>query len=134
MPLPWKGTKQMRPVQRELNGSHVITVEAGITWCVLECAKLSYLPTHSTACVVLLYQLLQIRKSNSITQTFHHSVRMLVHIRLTHSKYKVHIHRVFEAKGRRDKGVIIKFSDVRSLYPKQGITDAVIDYYVRYIN
>ena len=44
------------------------------------------------------------------------------------------MHRVFEVKRRRDKGVIIKFSDVRSLYPKQGITDAIIDYYVRYIN
>ena len=35
-------------------------------WYHMEYAKLSYLPTHSTACVVLLYQLLQIRKSNSI--------------------------------------------------------------------
>ena len=45
----------MRPVQRELNGSHVIAVEAGNTRCVLEYAKLSYLPIHSTACVALLY-------------------------------------------------------------------------------
>ena len=56
-----------------------------------------------------------------------------MHIRLTHSGLYVHVHRVFEAKGRRDKGARIKLSDVRSLYPKQGITDAVIDYYVRYI-
>ena len=55
MPLLWKGMMQMKPVQRELNGSHVTTVEAGITQCVLECAKLFYLPTHSTACVALLY-------------------------------------------------------------------------------
>ena len=52
MPLLWKGMMQMKPVQRELNGSHVTTVEAGITQCILECAKLL---THSTACVALLY-------------------------------------------------------------------------------
>ena len=41
--------------------------------------------------------------------------------------------RVFETTGRQDKGVVMQFSDVRSLYPKQGISDAVVDYYVRYI-
>ena len=57
-----------------------------------------------------------------------------MHMGLTHSNLYIHVHRVFEAKGRQDKGVIIKLSDVRSLYPKQGVTDAVVDYSVRYIN
>ena len=37
---------------RELNGLHVITVEAGTTVCALEFAKLMCLPGHSTACVL----------------------------------------------------------------------------------
>ena len=39
--------------------------------------------------------------------------------------------RVFETTGKRDKGVVMQLSDVRSLYPKQGISDAIVDYYVR---
>ena len=32
-----------------------------------------------------------------------------MHMGLTHSNLYIHVHRVFEAKGRRDKGVIISF-------------------------
>ena len=41
----------MKLALRELNGLHVITVEAGTTVCALEFAKLMCLPGHSTACV-----------------------------------------------------------------------------------
>ena len=47
-----------------------------------------YVSGHSTACVVLLYPLLQIHKSNSIShRPFHHSICMLVHVRLLSIRY-----------------------------------------------
>ena len=37
----------------------------------------------------------------------------------------------FHARG--EKGAILKMSDVQSLYPHKGVTDAFIDFFVRYI-
>ena len=42
------------------------------------------------------------------------------------------LHRV--VKAQKEKRVVeLKVSDVQSLYPNRGISDAVIDFYVRYV-
>lgn len=43
-----------------------------------------------------------------------------------------HFIRAFEITASENKKVLVHLSDVRSLYPNQGISDAVIDFYVRY--
>ena len=50
---------------------------------------------------------------------------------ITHDCLCDYCNSVFEAKGSHGKGAVPQMSDIRSLYPKQGVTDAVIDYYIR---